>query len=59
MIVRKGANAGQLFATRYQLLTTIEKEAFENIMEKGENTGYQHFLLFENVFYYSQININF
>ena len=28
-----------------------DKEAFENIVEKGANAGNQHFLLFYNVFY--------
>ena len=32
--------------TQSQLLTTLRKEAFENILEKGENAGHQHFLLF-------------
>ena len=29
-----------------QLLTNLYKKPFENILEKGENTGNQHFLLF-------------
>ena len=32
--------------TPYQLLTTLRKEAFENILGNGENACYQHFLLF-------------
>ena len=32
--------------TQSLLLTTLEKEPFENIMGKGENTGNKHFLLF-------------
>ena len=27
-------------------LTTLRKKSFENIVRKGENAGYQHFLLF-------------
>ena len=29
-----------------QIVTTLKKEAFENIVGKGENAGNQHFLLF-------------
>ena len=29
---------------------TLRKEAFENILEKGENAGNKHFLLFTNCF---------
>ena len=32
------------------LLTTLRKEAFENILGKGENAGNQHFLLFPKCF---------
>ena len=32
--------------TQSRLLTTLRKNAFENIMGKGENAGNQHFLLF-------------
>ena len=28
---------------------TLTEKAFENIVEKGENAGYQHFLFFHNV----------
>ena len=31
-------------------LTTLEKEAVENILGKGENGGNQHFLLFPQYF---------
>ena len=31
--------------TQFQLLMTPNKEAFENIVGKGENAGNQHFLL--------------
>ena len=33
-----------------RLLTTLDKKPFENIVEKGENAGYQHFLLFPQFF---------
>ena len=33
------------FTTQSRLLTTLEKRASENIVEKGENAGKQHFLL--------------
>ena len=32
-----------LFATRSRLLMNLRKTALENIMEKGENAGNQHF----------------
>ena len=32
--------------TKFKLLTTLGKKAFENIVEKGEKAGNQHFLLF-------------
>ena len=34
----------------YLLTTTLDKKHFENIMGKGENAGYQHFLLFSQCF---------
>ena len=34
----------------YRLLTTLYKKPFENIVEKGENAGNQHFLLFQQYF---------
>ena len=34
------------FTTQSQLLTTLKKNPFENIVGKGENAGNQHFLLF-------------
>ena len=36
--------------TQSRLLTPLEKKAFENIVGKGENTGNQHFLLFQQCF---------
>ena len=39
-----------LFTTQSQLLTTLYQKAFENIVGKGENAGYQHFLLFPQCF---------
>ena len=44
----------QLFTTQSRLLTTLWKEAFENILGQGENAGNHHFLLFPNCFYCSQ-----
>ena len=32
------------------IITTLRKEAFENILGKGENAGNQHFLLFPKCF---------
>ena len=37
---------GKLFTPQSQILTTLEKQPFENIVEKGENAGKHHFLLF-------------
>ena len=39
-----------LFTTQSQLLTTLSKTPFENIEEKGENAGNQHFVLFPECF---------
>ena len=39
-----------LFTTQSRLITPLEKKAFENIVEKGENAGNQHFLLFPQCF---------
>ena len=38
------------FNSTTQLLTTLRKKAFENIVGKGENAGYQPFLLFPQCF---------
>ena len=38
------------FTTQSQLLTTLRKKAFENILGKGENAGNQHFLLLPKCF---------
>ena len=35
----------QLFTTQSGLLMTLGMKAFEEIVEKGENDGNQHFLL--------------
>ena len=40
----------QLFTAQSQHLTTQTKKPFENIVGKGENAGYQHFLLFPQCF---------
>ena len=42
-------------------LTPLEKKAFENIVEKGENAGNQHFLLFPQCFllFPTQISVMF
>ena len=49
------------FTTHSQLLTTLGKNPLENIVGKGENAGYQHFLLFPQYFPYfpTQISIVF
>ena len=40
------------FNTQSQLLMTLKKKTFANIVGKGENAANQHFLLFRhNVFY--------
>ena len=39
-----------LFPTQSRLLTTLSKKPLENIVGKGENAGYQHFLLFPQCF---------
>ena len=38
------------FTTQSQLLTTLKNKPFRNIVGKGENAGYQHFLLFQQCF---------
>ena len=48
----------ELFTTQSRLLTTLRKEAFENILGKGENAGHQHFLLFPKCFPSSQKQIS-
>ena len=45
----------QLFTTLSQFLTILGKNPFENIEEKGENAGNQHFLLFPQCFQAYQI----
>ena len=37
-----------------QLLTILRKKTFENIVGKGENADYQHFLLFPQCFLFYQ-----
>ena len=49
----------ELFTKQSQLITTLKKKVFENILEKGEHAGNQHFLLFQNAFYLSKTNFNF
>ena len=46
--------------TQSQLLTTLYKKSFENIVGKGENAGNQHFLLFPLCFlsFQKQISIS-
>ena len=46
----KWFHSSQLFVTHSQLLTTLKKKSFENIVEKGENSGNQHFPPFPTVF---------
>ena len=40
----------ELFTTQSRVLTTLMDSAFENIMGKGENGAYQHYLLFSHCF---------
>ena len=40
-------------------LTPLEKKAFENIVQKGENAGNQHFLLFKLHFLLFPTQISF
>ena len=40
----------QPFTTNSKLLIPLENKASENIVEKGENAGNQHFLLFPQCF---------
>ena len=40
----------ELFTTYSRLLTSLGKKPFENIEGKGENAGYQHFLIFPQCF---------
>ena len=40
----------QLLTTESGLVTKAKKEPFENIVEKEENAGNQHFLLFPQCF---------
>ena len=43
-------NCPQLFATQSRPLKALRREPFENIVEKEENAGNQHFLLFPQCF---------
>ena len=38
------------FTKQSYILKTLKKQAFENIVQKGENAGCQHFLLFPQRF---------
>ena len=40
----------QLCTTQSRLLTTLKMKSFENIVEKGESAGKQHFFLFTSIF---------
>ena len=37
-------------SAQFRVLTTLNKKPFENIVEKGENAGNQHFFLFPQCF---------
>ena len=50
----QGYSALQDFTMQSQVLTSLKKKAFENILRKGENAGCQHFLLFPQGFLSSQ-----
>ena len=41
--------------TQFCVLLTLLQKAFENILEKGENAGNQHFLLYPKCFLPYQI----
>ena len=43
-------NGPELFTIQSRLLTTVMNKAFENTVEKEENAGNQHFLLFPQCF---------
>ena len=43
--MRHSVVMGLLFTTQSQLVTTLKKKPFENIVGNGENAGKQHFLL--------------
>ena len=47
-------NMYELFTTQSRLLTTPTEKPFENIVGKGENAGYHHFLFISQCFYPSQ-----
>ena len=49
---------GLTFTAQSRLLTYLRKEAFENILGKGENAGNQHFLLFPKCFLPSPTQIS-
>ena len=42
------------FTTQTQLLTTLKKKSFENIVGKGENAVSSIFSFFQDIFYQSQ-----
>ena len=48
-----------LLTKQSQLLMTLRKTAFENLVEKGENAGYQHFSFPYNVLYYIRNKVQF
>ena len=43
-------NGYLLFTTQFGLLTTLKKKALENNVERRENAGNQHFVLFLQCF---------
>ena len=47
------------FITQWQLLLTLGKKLFENILRKGENAGNQQFLLFPQFFLLYEKQIQF
>ena len=55
--VKDKSNEAQFFTTKYPVLTTFLKKAFENIVGKGENAGHQHFFLFPLCFLFYQKQI--
>ena len=46
-IMTSGNESLSLYLSQLRLLKTMRKNTLENIVGKGENAGYQHFLLFQ------------
>ena len=44
--ILSSGNGDKVLTTLFQVLSTLTKKAFENIVKKEENSGSQHFLVF-------------